>query len=103
MFGLHSRGYQAIEQTEMEDALGRGEFFVAYLSSFPSLTINHAVLVYAHRSPGPDHDEIGYWVYADKPRELNYSLSKQEFSFQKDWDFVGGLVRVYHVYGRDWQ
>lgn len=39
MFGLHSRGYQAIEQTEMEDALGRGEFFVAYLSSFPSLTL----------------------------------------------------------------
>jgi hypothetical protein len=101
---LYSHGYQAIQYTEMEDALRRGEFFVAYLTSFPSLSINHGVLVYTHRSPGRDKDTVRYWAYdpnhPEKPRELNYSLGKHEFSFQKDWDFVGGVVRVYHVYGR---
>lgn len=104
MFGIHSRGYQAIEHAELEQALSRGDFFVAYLSTFPSLSINHAVLVYTHRAPGRDKDKLRYAVYdpnhPDKPRELDYSLGKQEFSFEKDWDFVGGFVRVYHVYGR---
>ena len=104
MASLYSRGYQAIEQAEMEDALRRGEFFVAYLTSFPSLSINHAVLVYGHRRPSRDRDTVRYWVYdpnhSEKPRELDYSLGKEEFSFEKDWDFAGGFVRVYHVYGR---
>ncbi len=104
MFGTHSRGYQAIEHAELEDALSRGDFFVAYLSTFPSLSINHAVLVYTHRAPGRDKDKVRYAVYdpnhPEKPRELDYSLGKCEFSFEKDWDFVGGFVRVYHVYGR---
>jgi hypothetical protein len=104
MFGIHSPGYQAIEHAELEDALSRGDFFVAYLTTFPSLSINHAVLVYSHGSPGPNKDRVRYRVYdpnhPDRPRELDYSLGKREFSFEKDWDFVGGFVRVYHVYGR---
>jgi hypothetical protein len=104
MFGVHGRGYQAREHDELEDALRRGDFFVAYLTTYPSLSINHAVLVYTHRPPEPDKDEIGYWVYdpnhPEKPRQLDYSLGKREFAFQKDWDFVGGFVRVYHVYGK---
>lgn len=104
---LYSHGYEVIEYAELEDALRRGEFFVAYLTSFPSLSINHGVLVYAHRSLGRDRDTVRYWVYdpnhPEKPRELDYSLSKREFSFEKDWDFVGGFVRVYHVYGKAWQ
>jgi len=104
MFGVHGREYQAIEHAELEDALRRDDFFVAYLTTFPSLSINHAVLVYSHRSPGGNKDETMYWVYdpnhPDKPRELDYSLDKREFSFEKDWDFVGGFVRVYHVYGK---
>ena len=101
---LYSHGYQEIEYAEMQEALRRGEFFVACLTSFPSFSITHAVLAYAHRSSDRHGDTITYWVYdpnhAEKPRKLNYSLGKREFSFEKDWDFVGGFVRVYHVYGR---
>ena len=104
MVMLHSHGYQAIEQAEMEDALRRGEFFVAYLTTFPSLSINHAVLVYSHRSPVRKEETLRYWVYdpnhPEKPRKLDYSPIKREFFFEKDWDFVGGFVRVYHVYGK---
>ena len=104
MFNVHSRGYQATEHAELEEALSRGDFFIAYLTTFPSLSINHAVLVYTHRAPGRDKDRVRYAVYdpnhPEKPRELDYSLGKREFSFEKDWDFVGGFVRVYHVYGR---
>jgi hypothetical protein len=107
MFGVHSRRYQAIQRAELEDALRHDDFFVAYLTTFPSLSINHAVLVYSHGSPGPNKDKVRYRVYdpnhPDKPRELDYSLSKREFSYEKDWDFLGGFVRVYHVYGRTLQ
>lgn len=100
---LYGHAYQAIGYAEIEEALSRGEFFIAYLTSFPSPSINHAVLVYAHRAPGRSKDTVRYWVYdpnhAERPRELSYSLGKREFSFQKDWDFVGGFVRVYQVYG----
>src|SRR3982751_138829 len=63
MFYLHGKGYQEKTHRLMEDALARGEFFIAYLSDFPILHINHSVLVYKHDRPrsadGMDH----YIVY----------------------------------------
>src|SRR5205809_1040411 len=41
---------------------------------------------------GPNHPE--------SPRELTWSPRDRAFSYQKDWDFVGGFVRVYQVYGK---
>ncbi|MBV9128660.1 MAG: hypothetical protein JO117_11310, partial [Verrucomicrobia bacterium] len=112
MFTQHSRKYQVSTHNELEAALAGGEFFVGYLSTFPSLMINHAVLFYAHRpvdkatgqaQPDADH----YWVYdpnhPEAPRRLDYLRDRQEFLFEKDWDFVGGFVRVYHVFGKAWQ
>lgn len=104
MFTHHSREYQARTHAELEAALARGEFFVGYLSTFPRLSINHAVLFYAHRNGGAADR---YWVYdpnhPEAPRRLDYLPAKEEFTFEKDWDFVGGFVRVYHVFGRAWQ
>ena len=48
MFGVHSREYQAIEHAELEAALSRGDFFVAYLTTFrasPSITQSWFILV----------------------------------------------------------
>jgi hypothetical protein len=107
----HSRTYQEQTHAHLNAALARGELFVVYLSTFPSLTINHAVLVYAHR-PGSARDARTkrierYSVYdpnhAKRPRELSWSPGKNEFAYQKDWDFVGGVVHVYQVYGKPLQ
>jgi hypothetical protein len=112
MFTEHSRDYQKTTHAELEAALARGEFFVGYLSTFPKLSINHAVLFYGRKPPSasqtPGAGTVDrYWVYdpnhPDAPRELVYSPATGEFAYQKDWDFVGGFVRVYHIFGRWFQ
>jgi hypothetical protein len=103
----HSRRYQEQTHAKLNAALVRGELFVVYLSTFPSLTINHAVLVYARRPASardPRMKQIDrYAVYdpnhAKGARELTWSPSKRAFAYQKDWDFVGGFVQAYQVYG----
>jgi hypothetical protein len=102
MFFQHSRSYQEKTHEHLDAALNRGELFVGYLSSFPSLTINHTVLIYG-RKPANDGLEH-YYAYdpnhAESPRELTWSSRDREFAYQKDIDFVGGFVRVYQVYGK---
>jgi len=103
----HSRSYQEQTHANLNAALARGEQFVVYLSTFPSLTINHAVLVYAPRPASAraartkriDHYAVYDPNHAKAPRELTWSPSEGAFAYQKDWDFVGGFVRVYQVYG----
>ena len=84
--------------------LWHGGLFVAYLSTFPNLSINHAVLVYARKPTGRRAAIEHYVVYdpnhPEAPRELAWSATNGAFAFQKDWDFVGGFVRVYQVYGK---
>jgi len=107
----HSRRYQEETHAHLEAALARGEPFVVYLSTFPSLTINHAVLVYAHRPAlarnARTRQMDRYAVYdpnhAKAPRQLTWSPGQGAFAYQKDWDFVGGFVRVYQMYGKPMQ
>jgi hypothetical protein len=103
----HGPAQQARTEQTLEQTLARGDYFVAYLTTFPrSLSINHAVLVYK-KQPSRAQDPIRYWVYdpnhSDRPRTLEWSAREQSFSFQRDWDFVGGHVIVWQVYGRPLQ
>jgi hypothetical protein len=104
MFYARKAKYQEHTHAALETALARGDFFVAYLSTYPSLAINHAVLIYARKTPRSSGDPERYFVYdpnhADSPRELTWSANKRSFAYQKDVDFVGGPVRVYQVYGK---
>src|SRR5450432_1632335 len=54
---------------------GHQTFAAAYLTTFPSLSINHAVLVYTHRSPGRNKDEASYWVYDPTTRKSRGSCT----------------------------
>src|SRR6266446_3375331 len=104
MFYLHNRTYQEKAHQELEQTLARGEFFIAYLSDYPILHINHSVLVYTHdgqRSPdGTDHYLVYDPNHPDAPRHLKWLPAKREFDYQKDQEFVGGFTRVFHVYGK---
>jgi hypothetical protein len=101
-----SVAYQKQTHANMNATLARGDLFVGFLTTFPNFSINHAVLVYAKK---PSESELvdRYVVYdpnhPEKPRELWWSERDQAFGFQKDWDFVGGYVRVYQVYGKPLQ
>jgi hypothetical protein len=107
MFFQHSRKYQDTTHANLEVALSRGGLFVAFLSTYPKLSINHTVLVYA-RQKNPHGDELEhYFVYdpnhAEAPRELTWSPRERAFAYQKDIDFIGGFVRVYQSYGKPLQ
>ena len=103
MFFQHSRKYQDRTHANLGDALSRGDLFVGYLSTYPKLSINHAVLVYG-REKGRSGDELEHYLvydpnHTEAPRQLTWSPRERAFSYQKDIDFIGGFVRVYQAYG----
>jgi hypothetical protein len=107
MFYLHNKDYQEQTHTELNRTLARGEMFVAYLSDYPILHINHSVLVYG-RKPARSKDGVDRYIcydpnHPDAPRELKWLPEKRAFDFQKDEEFVGGFTRVFQVYGKAWQ
>ena len=104
MIFLQSAGYQEETHAHLDAALARGELFAGFLTTFPRFTINHSILVYKRKSFSPNPGIEHYLVYdpnhPESPRELTWSPHTRSFSYQKDWDFVGGYVRVYQVYGK---
>ena len=104
MFFQHSPKYQEKTHAHLDAALARGDLFVGYLSTYPRLSINHAVLVYARKTTPLGNAIERYRVYdpnhAEAPRELTWSARDDSFTYQKDIDFVGGFTRVYQVYGK---
>lgn len=107
MFFIHNVKYQEKTHAELDTILSRGELFVAYLSDYPFLHINHSVLVYA-KKPARPGSKIDHYIcydpnHPDAPRELKWSPDMRLFNYQKDEEFVGGYTRVYHVYGKPWQ
>jgi hypothetical protein len=107
MFYKHDPAYQEKTHRDIDAALQRGELFVAYLSDYPTLHINHSVLVYAHKGQRLKNGTDRYLTYdpnhPDGPRELKWSPAKRAFDFEKDEEFVGGFTRVFQVYGKPWQ
>jgi len=97
-------GYQEDTHAGLNAALARGELFIGFLTTYPRFSINHSILVYKRKSFSPNPGVETYFVYdpnhPESPRELTWSPHTRSFSYQKDWDFVGGYVRVYQVYGK---
>ena len=104
MMFQQSARYQEETHARLNAALARGELFVGFLTTYPRLSINHSVLVYEQKSFSPNPGVERYLVYdpnhPESPRELSWSPSTRSFSYQKDWDFIGGFVRVYQVYSK---
>jgi hypothetical protein len=97
-------GYQERTHSRLNAALARGQMFVGFLTTYPRLSINHSVLIYKQKSFSPNPGVERYLVYdpnhPESPRELTWSPHTRSFSYQKDWDFIGGFVRVYQVYSK---
>jgi hypothetical protein len=102
MFFNHAVGYQEKTHANLEATLVRGDFFIAYLSDYPTLHINHSVLVYAKGSArnGIDHYMVYDPNHPNRPFELKWSPKLRMWNYEKDEEFVGGYTRVYQVYGK---
>jgi len=107
MLFQHDPRYQEKTHANLDAALDRGDLFIGYLSTFPSLAINHSILVYARKPDRTGNDIEHYLAYdpnhPEGPRVLTWSTSHRAFAYQKDSDFIGGFVRVYQVYGKPFQ
>lgn len=79
---------------------------VAWLANFPSLNINHAVVVFASRKTShPNQTEFLVYDpnYTDHPKRLIYDAHTRSFSYQPTFYFPGGKVGVRLLYQRPWQ
>lgn len=107
MVFLESKGYQEKTHDNLDAALARGDTFVAFLTTYPKMSINHAVLIYGWKKSRPGDEVEHYLVYdpnhAEAPRELTWSPRERTFTYQKDIDFIGGFVRVYQAYDKPLQ
>ena len=72
---------------------------VVHVADFPSLHINHAVVLFDARE---DDKEIEFTVYdpndATKPGRLKFDRARRHFYFPANFYYAGGQVDVYEIY-----
>ncbi len=94
-----SSKHQASTAKDLAYACQSGSPIVIHVVDFPSLKLNHAIVVYALNQ---SHDRWHFEVYdpnePDHPRTLDYCPSTREFVFPPTNYFPGGPVHVYQVY-----
>jgi hypothetical protein len=104
MLFQHDSNYDKETHANLNAALARGELFVGFLTTYPRLSINHAVLVYKRKPASQNGGIERFLVYdpnhPESPRELTWFSRTGVFAYQKDWDFIGGFVFVYQLYGK---
>jgi hypothetical protein len=73
---------------------------ILWLYLFPSLKINHVVVVYAgSKRPGGDIDYQVYDPnYSDAPKKLRFAAATRTFSYQPTFYFKGGEVTARAIY-----
>ncbi len=100
-----TRGHQQRVADRLWDRLQKEKIGgVLWLIRFPSLAINHAVLVYAGEKMKDGYVFRVYDPnYADRSLELRFEASRRVFVFPKTFYFRGGEVTVRETYGSPWQ
>lgn len=72
---------------------------IVWLYNFPSLNMNHVVVVIAEKS---GHGKVDYVVYdpnyATGPKTLEYDPGSRKFSYQPTFYFKGGTVTARAIY-----
>jgi len=72
---------------------------IVWLYNFPSLNINHVVVVLAgKRDRGRFHYQVYDPNYTDAPKKLDYDTATRTFSYQTTFYFKGGTVDARAIY-----
>ncbi len=94
-----SRGNQQKEAQQLEAKIHSNQAPVVHIVQFPSLAVNHAILLFDVDS---DQDQIRFAAYdpnkPEAPTTLTFDRRARSFSFPQNDYFIGGKVNVYEVY-----
>ena len=94
-----SRGLEEQVNKEVFGDLAQGYPTILWLYNFPSLSINHAVVVFSGKK---EKDRYVYQVYdpnyVDVPKRLEFDAATKTFSYQKTFYFPGGPIEARPVY-----
>ncbi|MCE0523909.1 MAG: hypothetical protein LV480_13455 [Methylacidiphilales bacterium] len=72
---------------------------IVWLYNFPSLNINHVVVVFAgEKVDGRFHYQVYDPNYTDGPKKLDYDTATRTFSYQPTFYFKGGTVDARAIY-----
>jgi hypothetical protein len=84
---------------EIFSALQKNEPTIVWLYNFPSLSINHVVVVFAGKR---DDTQYHYQVYdpnySSGPKKLTYDIPTRTFSYQPTFYFKGGTVNARAIF-----
>jgi hypothetical protein len=94
-----TRGGQERMARQLAARTAAGALPIIHVATFPSLTINHALLVFARTET---EEAIEFEAYdpniCDHPLALRFDRGKRSFEYPRTHYFPGGLVNVYEVY-----
>jgi hypothetical protein len=94
-----SRRHQATTAQELQELAGRGLPAVIHIVCFPSLRINHALVVWG---VAEEEGRLRFSVYdpntPEAPVDLAYDPERRTFTFPPTSYFPGGEVDIYQIY-----
>lgn len=94
-----SRGGQAKMAEQLAGSIKENHPPVVHVVAFPSLRINHAVLLFGVRETKATIEFATYDPNApEKPVTLTYDRASRTFTFPTNFYFPGGPVDVYEIY-----
>jgi hypothetical protein len=96
MLPLPGPGNQREVRSRLDAALALRHPTILWLINFPSLSINHAVVVY--RREGENTYLVYDSNYAGCPLRLEFDPARGSFRYEKTFYFTGGEVDVHPVY-----
>jgi hypothetical protein len=94
-----TRAHQERMSRQLLDSLRRNRPAVVHVVRFPSLAINHSLVVFDAEESS---EEIVFRAYdpnhPEKPSPLTYNRGTRRFELPRNPYFVGGRVDVYEIY-----
>lgn len=96
-----TRQQRAGDAVELKQSLDKNGIAVAHVVTFPELSINHAVVLYAYEDAV---DEIKFTTYDPNspkaPTVLTFDKKTNRFTLPENNYFGGGVVNCYEVFHR---
>ena len=94
-----TRGNQERMAGQLTQGIAAGRLPIVHVATFPSLTINHALLLFGREETA---DAIGFEAYdpntPERPLALRFDCRTQWFHYPRTHYFAGGRVNLYEVY-----
>jgi hypothetical protein len=98
-----SRGHQARTAASLAGALAQGQSPIIHLVQFPSLTINHGMILFAGAASAEGYEFSGY--DPNNPRAavaLRYDQGKRMFFLPANAYWAGGELKVIEIFRTWW-